>query len=260
MKKLHSLLSVFIISIMLCISAFAQNETYEVHTGTISGQILVKGDGPMKGGTVFFFNKKLGPPPSHNRYWRVPTHGMRVDQNGKFRVALPVGNYYMGASQKLSGEHLGPPLEGDLFFMSKDEKGNPKVHVISKNVNLDLGIIAEAEPFSTKNFVKEGVTSIEGAILDSQGNPVEGIVVFAFTSPVMMGRPLFISGRTDKDGLYVLRFHKGGKYYLRARVNYGGGPPSPDQVMGMYEKPLTIDTGESKKGIDITVTKVGISE
>jgi len=262
MRKLLALSSALIISIIMFSPAVALEDKYEATTGRITGQIFIKGDGPIKGGTVFFFDEQSGPPPSHTKYWRVPTHAFSVDKNGRFNVALPEGNYYMGASHKLSGERLGPPQEGDLFFMSQDMNKNPKLHRVEKNQTLDLGIISEAEPFSREMFAHEGITSVEGTIRDGKGKPVEGMLVFAFSSPIMVGRPLFISDRTHKDGKYLLRLYEGGKYYLRARVNYGGGPPSPDQVMGIYGdgKPLTVETGDIKTGIDITVGLIGITE
>jgi hypothetical protein len=262
MRKLVLFVPVLIMSIILCSSAFAIKGTHEVNTGSVTGQIVVKGQGPMSGGTVFFFDEVSGPPPSATKYWRVPTHAFKVDENGKFKAVLPEGKYYMGASKKLSGEPLGPPQDGDFFFISQDEKGNPKLHAVRKNEVIDMGIISEAVPFSKKTLVREGITSIEGTILNEKGKPVEGIIVFAFSTPTMVGRPLFVSYRSDKDGKYLLRLHAGGTYYLKARVNYEGGPPSADQIMGVYRdgQPLTIKTGETKKGIDIKVTRVGVSK
>ena len=88
------------------------------------------------------------------------------------------------------------------------------------------------------------------------------MLVFAFPSPMMFGRPLFVSERSDKDGKYLLRLYGGGKYYISSRTNYGGGPPTAEQTMGVYAKgqPLTLETGEVKKGIDITVATIGAPE
>lgn len=261
MRKLFLLAPVFIISVILCCSAFADERTHEVNTGTVTGLIVVKGKGPMTGGTVFFFNEASGPPPLHTKYWRVPTDAFRVDENGRFNAILLEGKYYMGAIKRLSGEPLGPPQDGDFFFISQDEKGNPKAFAVKKNEIVDMGT-SEALPFSRETLVKEGITSIEGATLNEKGNPVEGIIVFAFSTPTMVGRPLFVSDRADKDGKYLLRLSGGGTYYLKARVNYGGGPPSASQLMGIYRdgRPITIKTGETKKGVDIKVTKVGVAE
>jgi hypothetical protein len=74
---------------------------------------------------VYFFNEKAGPPPSATRYWRVPGEAFGTDGNGRFVAEIPEGRYYMGAIRKNSGEPVGPPGNGDPFFVSQDEKGNP---------------------------------------------------------------------------------------------------------------------------------------
>ena len=262
MKTAASLAAVFVASLIVSSCAFSPKEVREVRepgTGTVTGQMMTKGGVPMSGGIVFFFNETSGPPPSSTRYWRVPTDAFRIDEKGKFTAVLAAGRYYMGASRKFSGELLGPPQEGDLFFISQDAKGSPKLHPVAMNETLDMGVISEAAPFSRAGYEKEGITSVEGVVRDGRGNPVEGMLVFAFSTPTMVGRPLFVSDRTGKDGSYLLRLYDGGAYYLRARLNYGGGPPSADEVMGVYKdgKPLTLGTGEARKGIDITVIRIG---
>ena len=168
----------------------------------------------------------------------------------------------MGASKKLSGKLLGPPQEGDLFLIREDEKGEPKLHSVSQNITLDLGIISELAPFRAETLVTKGITTVEGIIVDKNGSPQEGMVVFAFQTPTMMGRPLFVSDRSGKDGKYFIRLHSGGSYYLSARTDYGGGPLSTNHLMGTYEKeqPLKIMHGDTKTGIDITVTGIGPAE
>jgi len=260
-KLLLSVLLPFI-SIILCVSVFAAEVQPGGKTGGVSGQIMIKGNGPLKGGTVFFFDEASGPPPSATKYWRVPTHAFRLDDNGRFDAVLPEGKYYMGASRKLSGEILGPPKEGDFFFISEDEKGNPYLHAIVQFKPLELGVISKATPFRRESLATEGVTSLEGIIRNEKGSPVKEMLVFAFSTPTMVGRPLFVSERSDKNGKYLLRLSGGGSYYLRARADYGGGPPSTDQIMGVYMsgKPVSVKTGEAMKGIDIRVSKVGIAE
>lgn len=262
MKKLHSLSSVLIFSLILCSSVFAADKTQTIITGSITGKIVVKEKGTMHGGTVFFFNQESGAPPSSTKYWRVPTHAFELDENGAFNAVLPEGKYYMGATHKLSGEKLGPPQDGDYFFINQDEKGNPILHTVTQFKPVDAGVISGAEIFNSKSLVTEGITMIQGTILDGKGSPVEGILVFAFSTPTMIGIPLFVSERSDKDGKYLLRLADGGKYYLRARAGYGGGPPSADQSIGIYKKggPISIAAGEAKQGIDITIHRVGVSD
>lgn len=262
MKKMLSSAIAFIMSIAFCGVIYAQQKMTQVKTGTISGKIAQEGKIPLTGGMVLFFSDKSGPPPSSTKYWRVPSHAFAIDEKGMFRATLPEGQYFMGATQKTSGEQLGPPSDGDLFFISQDRNGDPKLHTVKGNKNIDLGVISEAKPFSSKSLVTEGITSIQGMIMDEKGKPVEGMLVFAYPTPTMFGRPLFVSERSDKDGIYFLRLHGGGKYYLSSRTGYGGGPPSADQNLGSYAKgkPVILETGATVKGINITVSTPGFSD
>lgn len=260
MKRLLSTGILIVILAVFSISLAGDKEN-ESQTGFISGQVIVKGKGPMTGGMVNFFKEHSGPPPSATKYWRVPTHSFRTDDNGRFEAELRAGKYYMGATQKFSGEWLGPPKDGDYFFISSDADGNPKLHEVRQFKNLDMGVIEEAEPFNSESLVTDGVTSIKGKIIDRQGKAVEGMLVFGFPTSIMFGRPMFVSERTGKDGQFLLRVAGGGKYYLKARANYGG-PPTADQVMGVYDRgtAIEINTGEVKKGIDISVSTMGVPE
>jgi hypothetical protein len=72
----------------------------------------------------------------------------------------------------------------------------------------------------------------------------------------MVGKPLFISEKTGKDGRYILRVHQGGNYFLKIRNSYGGGAMKAGEIMGSYgqEKPMAVEvkTGAVAKGINIT--------
>jgi hypothetical protein len=261
MKRYRELLLILFAGFIFSSAVFAADAP-QGRTGVITGRIVIKDVGPMMGGTVFFFNETDGPPPSATKYWRVPTEAFSIDENAGFAAVLPEGRYYMGAIERLSDEPLGPPHEGDYFFISQDKKGKPKKYTVKKDITTDLGIVSGAKPFKRASLAKKGITAIEGRILGEKGVPAEGMMVFAFSTPTMVGRPLFVSERSDKEGRYLLRVHKGGKYYLRARANYGGGPPAVDEPMGVYKdgKPIVLNTGQRKKGVDISLIRAGIAE
>ena len=260
MKRLIFLVWGFVV-IFLISDVISAQEAKDVKTGTISGQIMIKGDGPMAGGRVFFFKDSSGPPPSREKYWRIPDYMTDIDNRGKFSVELPEGKYYMGAIKKVSEKkNIGPPDEGDLFFAGTNGKGMPKAYIIKQGEKTDVGVIAEAAPFK-RSVVKfdDGITAIEGMVIDKGAKPVEGALVFAFLSPSMVGRPLFASERTGKDGKYILRVHEGGKYYLRVRSVYGGGPPKEGEMIGDYDQkePIIADvkTGEKLQGVNIKIKR-----
>lgn len=255
MKK--SLLIFFITFILSAMPVFAG----EVDRGEVSGKLLIKGGAPMAGGIVAFFNERSGPPPAQDKYWRVPDEiadidedGKIIDEYGNFSLKLLEGKYYMWAIKRISGENVGPPREGDYFYSLRDEEGKQKSIVVIEGEYVDLGIIAGALPF--KSIIAEKITAIEGVILDMDKKPVGGAIVFAYTAATISAQPLFVSDITDDAGKYILRVHEGGKYYLRVRDVYGGGPFDGGPLMSGYSvTAVNVKTREIKKGTDITVIR-----
>jgi hypothetical protein len=261
MRRLSLLILMFVISLILCLPAFGEGN-HAVHVGTLTGRVVFKSPGPVKNGTVFFYNVESGPPPSATKYWRVPTEAFRLDAEGRFNASLKEGVYYMGAIMRLSTEPLGPPHEGDYFLISQDKKGVPLKYTVRKDTSFDAGSITGSRPFRQSSMVRAGLTSIEGTIMDAKGAPLEGMIVFAFSTSTLAGKPLFVTERSGKDGKYRLRLAEGGTYYLKARTTYEGGPPSAAEVMGTYKdgRPVVVKTGGKAKEINIEVRKVGVPE
>lgn len=229
----------------------------EIKTGWISGEIMIKDGGPMSKGMVVFFRADEGPVPDPNKYLRIPDEIADLDAEGKFRMQLMAGRYYLGAIKRMSGELIGPPQDGDYFFISRDSDGTPLPYSIKQARELNIGTLSEAVLF--KREIAEGVSGISGTIRDLKGEPVKGAIVFTYFTKTMTGLPLFTSYRTGEDGKYFISVARGGAYYLRVRDIYGGGPPVPGALMGGYgEKepaPVTVKTGKITKGIDITVVR-----
>lgn len=228
-------------------------------SGKITGKLVIKGGGPVADGMIYFFSAGKGPVPDYNKYWKIPDNVINTNDKGEFSIMLPEGKYYFGAIKRLSGKDVGPPAVGDYFHNGADEKGNLKELIVKKDKPLDIGILS-AVPFPGV-VIKDKLTAIEGKILFDDGKPVEGALVFAFISPEMKGRPAFVSGRTGKDGVYLLRVYEGGNYYLKVRDVYGGGALIAGEIIGVYGKnknmadPVAIKTGEIIKGADITVNR-----
>ncbi|MEN8263912.1 MAG: carboxypeptidase-like regulatory domain-containing protein [Nitrospirota bacterium] len=248
----------YILFLLVIVSAYAIPVfAEEIDTGWISGQMMIKDGGPMAGGIVVFFKADEGPVPDHDRYFRIPNEIANLDNKGKFRIALPAGRYFMGAIKRKSGELVGPPQNGDYFFMSQDTKGNPHAYTVKKDQKLDIGIISKAVPF--KRMVPKDVSGITGVIQNVNGVPLKGAIVFAYLTETMTGLPLFTSYRTGMDGKYLITMDRGGNYYLRVRDIYGGGPPVRGAIMGGYGQgkatAVNVKTGEITEGIDIKVIR-----
>lgn len=257
MNRLVILPSFFFLVALMGTGASAQ----EAGKGRIVGKLMIKDGGPMAGGSVFFFNDATGPPPSQEKYWRVPDNIAPIDAEGRFSVELSPGKYYFGAIKRISGEKdVGPPGDGDYFLKGQDVRGDPKPYFVKKGETTDIGTGAEGTPFKRATVkYSDGITAVEGFIFDTEGKPVEGVLVFGYLRPTTAGKPVFASDKTGKDGKYILRVHEGGKYYLKVRDVYGGGPPVAGAIVGSYwqQGPVEVSakTGEITKGIDIRVMR-----
>ncbi len=255
MKRLTFLTVFFFLIAAICASA------QEVGKGKMVGRLLIEDGRPMSGGAVFFFNDATGPPPSQEKYWRVPDVVAAIGDGGRFSVELPAGRYYMGAMKRNSQEkNFGPPGEGDYFLKGQDPGNKPKTYIVKRGETTDIGTIAEGKPFK-RTVVKYsgGITAIKGVVRDAEGKPVEGVAVFGYKKSITREKPLFASDRTGADGKYTLRVSEGGKYYLKVRDVYGGGPPKNGEIIGNYWQGVPVEasaeTGEITEGIDISVTR-----
>lgn len=245
---------------LIMLICFAEGTVFaaDARTGTISGKVMISDELPMANGLLFVFNEASGAPPSFDRYWRVPDEIATIDAKGKFTSVLAEGNYYLGAIKRKTGEDVGPLQEGDLFLPFFAD-GAPIKYSVTGGSLTDLGTISGAVPFK-KSILKtgDGVTAIAGMVTDALGKPLENALVFAFMTPAMVGKPMFISDKTGRDGNYLLRVYKGGNYYLKIRNTYGGGAMKAGEVMGSYgqDNPVAVkvETGVTVNGINIVGT------
>lgn len=215
---------------------------------TMTGTFLIKDGQPMSGGLFYVYNLATGPAPSPDKYWRVPDHAKALDDDGSFSIELPDGVYCVAAVQRLQGTlRVGPPEDGDFFLLSLDDKGESKKYQVKRGERLDVGTIRGARQIKTP-FLVAGTTAIEGSIQDEEGKRFEGAMAFAFLTPTIIGKPLFVSERSSKAGTFVLRVPEGGTYYIKFRDEFGGGPPQVGNVLdGIKEEPLvpvSVKTGE----------------
>ena len=248
----------FILIMLICFFNGVMALADGVKPGSISGRVMIDEDLPMANGQIFIFDDSTGAPPSFYKYWRVPDEVVNIGADGTFRAVLADGKYYLGAIKRKSDEEMGPLQEGDLFLPFY-ANGAPIKYAITDGSSIDLGIISGAMPFR-KSILKTGtgVTAIEGTVTNLRGKPLENALVFAFPTQAMVGKPLFISEKTGKDGKYLLRVYQGGNYYLKIRNSYGGGAMKAGEIMGSYgrDRPVAVGvkTGDTVKGIDITGT------
>lgn len=218
--------------------------------------ILAHKDGrPLAYGFVYLFDDSAGPPPVIERYWRIPNEIFELDEHGRLDIELPAGTYYLAYIKHNDPYDVGPPKKGETILISQDSKGQPVPYQLKSGEIRDLGKLAEAIPYDPAmvSTADRQITAIEGRIVSKDGKPVAGVPVFAFTSPVAIGRPLFTSERSDSDGRFLLRVDKGGIYHLKVRGHYGGGQPGHDSVLdgekGEALAAVEVETGQIVKGV-----------
>ncbi|RJR19584.1 MAG: carboxypeptidase regulatory-like domain-containing protein [Nitrospiraceae bacterium] len=259
LKLIRLILAVFII--IICGNAHAnetaQDAPEEVKKGTVTGRILLKDGTPLSWGQVMFYDYLSGPPPVPSRYERTPDISKTMDAEGRFKIEVPEGRYYIGAVKRLSGDRLGPPQEGDYIFRSLDEKGRPKEYSVQADKVLDVGTFTGAFQITDKELDERRITTaLKGTIVNQEWLPVADAVVIAFTEPYLGKKPLFASNKSDKDGKYILPLTEG-TYYLRVRNSFAAGPPEPGQIVGYYGEgtptPVSIKDCEVIEGIDFQV-------
>jgi hypothetical protein len=140
--------------VFIAIISFAAYVSAEdLHFGEMSGQLMIKDGGPLSKGMVVFFRADEGPVPDPDRYLRIPDEVADLDEKGFFSIRLPAGRYFMGAIKRMSGELIGPPYDGDYFFISRDSAMNPRIFVIEKDKNLKIGTISEAVLFKRSSLI-----------------------------------------------------------------------------------------------------------
>lgn len=237
--------------------------------GILSGKWITKNNSPMTGAQVLLFNTAFGPPPASEKYLRVPDATSSIDNDGKFSVQVLAGSYYLVMRKRAEEGTVGPPIDGDLQYYSRDKNGRARLFVVNAGNETNIGTISEATVFKKQQTKYEaGMTAIEGTVTDEDGKPVEGVRVFVYTSPKMSGRPQYASEGTGNDGKYVINVNDKGTYYLKVRSHYGGGKPASGELMGGYGKSPSpavaeVEKGDIKTGVDIIIkrfTAKGISE
>lgn len=239
-------------------SGDAPQEAASLDSGSISGRVMINAKKPMDSGIVLLFNEAMGPPPHPYKYWRIPDIINGTDKKGNFSVVVPQGTYYMMIAKKSPDGEIGPPKKTEFLYFHGDSKGNPKPIIVSAGAKLNLGLLNKSFLWSPKKVMEaKDITAVEGTVANMEGKPIGGAIVFAYLNSNAVGRPAFVSDRTDKDGKYQLRVYEGGTYYLKVRSVIGGGTPEAGEYQSATKEFLpvevTLKKGEQLKDIALKV-------
>ena len=232
-------LSVFILPLFLVLQSGQGN------AATISGRMLMKNGLPLSGGVAVAFDLQSDVIPAPGKYFRVPDFIAEIQNDGNFSLDMPPGEYAIGGVKRTDGR-AGPPRDGDVFFLLKDEKQNLKHFIVTKEESMKLGDLAEGEVFRQFSDPVELLTGITGRVLDRQGKPVSDVIVAAVFEKQSEKTNIFIAHETDSNGVFFLPLPSGGKYSLG--VWDSGGPQSASKL---FRKSLQVETGVILQGIDL---------
>ena len=226
----------------------------EPQTGVI-GRLVYQGE-PVARGFVYIYSESesglIG-----------PSYGdaIQSDEDGRFKLDLPSGRFFLAARKRADGARMGEPSAGDL---NANYPGNPVT--VKSGSYLELGDFklatvsasARAKKLNAGKF-EQTETRFEGKVVNRDGRSVEGIYVFAYLDSRMVGKPTHISAPTGPDGRFVLNLGDGGTYYLGARSTYGG-PLEPGEWVGTHDAQadhsVKINSGQVATLTDIIVREV----
>jgi hypothetical protein len=211
-----------------------------------------KADGAGIAGRVLFEDRPLGRAYVH--VYRDATTNFRgmglasvpAGEDGRFRIKLPPGKYYVLARKRQGGGMYGPPGKDDYIGYFP---GNPVVVRQGAFTPLLLEMTTRIDLLEQIWFT-EGSSAgwFEGDVVDAGGKPAEGFYVLFYTDEQLSGTPAFVAGPTDAKGHFRVRA-AAGKFHLLARSNLGG----PLEAGEWYGKALLPASG-APGGVRITVT------
>ena len=178
----------------------------------IAGRILFDGK-PLGRAYVQIYNEVAA------NFRGMGLSAVPAGEDGRFKVKLPPGRYYVLARKRQGGGMYGPPGRDDYvgYF-----PGNP-VEVRAGAFNrIDLEMTTRVDQLEA-NWSKGGESAgwFEGAVKDASAKPLAGIYVLFYADAAMSGTPALVAGPTDGEGTFKVRAAVG-TFHVLARSRLGG--------------------------------------
>ncbi len=218
----------------------------------ITGQVKLKEGGlPLAEAYVNIYpdavSNLLGP----SQYISSPT-----DAEGRYRLEVPPGTYYVVARKRMSGQPAGPLSQGDYY--SEHQRVNVAV-VEGTLAVVDLQVVPMKAPmFFQKSVVdKRTDTGVRGRLVDAAGKPVPGSFAVAYTDNDVRRLPDYASTLSDPQGNFTIYLPKEGVYYLAGRL-HAWDMPRPGELYGRLggeePAPVTVRQGSFVENVVIEMT------
>lgn len=225
--------------------------------GSVRGCVELAGHGAYRG-VASLWPAAAGKSPDPRRAIRPPLVSAPLGPDGCFTLQAAPGEYFVGTVVRATeGGWQGPPRPGDMVFLSPDADGKSLRATVSTGETVDIG--RHARGWRYAGFDASGASpTITGTLTGTDGKPVPGLLVFAFTDSSMSSDPLAVSDPSDSQGRYLLRLPEPATVYLRAREHYGRKSPADGGPMGIYSEggtPLavSVDSQGDKTERNLTI-------
>ena len=215
----------------------------------------VAGEGAGIAGQVLFEDKPLGR--AYVQVYRDAATNFRgmglaavpTGEDGRFRIKLPPGTYYVLARKRQGGGMYGPPGKDDYIGYLP---GNPVAVRPGTFTPLLLETTTRVDLLEEIWFTEgESAGWFEGNVIEAAGGkPAAGLYVLFYTDEEMSGTPAFVAGPTDAKGHFRVRA-AAGTFHLLARSNLGG----PLEVGEWHGTVVLAGGGPPAGGIRIGVSR-----
>jgi hypothetical protein len=170
-----------------------------------------------------------------------------VGKGGRFRVSVKPGKYFVIARKRSRGGMYGPMEIGDHFNYYP---GNPVMVDSGEQVRIWL------ETVTRVSQLEEGeapAPTVQGTVIDPEGNPVSGLRVFAYRPGEVRGSPLYFSEPSGPRGGFSLLVPMTGDFTLVAKKRFGG-PAAEGEYSGRLDE-LHLPLDQDSKEITIVVNR-----
>jgi hypothetical protein len=216
--------------------------------------VSVAGEGSGVAGQVLFEDKPLARAYVHvyrdagTNFRGMGLASVPAGEDGRFRIKLPPGSYYVLARKRQGGGMYGPPGRDDYVGYYP---GNPVA--VRSGAFATLQLEATTRIDLLEELWGTGGASagwFEGKVTDGAGKPAAGLYVLFYTDAAMSGAPAFVAGPTDAKGHFKVRA-AAGKFHLLARSNLGG----PLEAGEWYGTAVLVGGAAPPGGIRIGVSR-----
>ena len=170
-----------------------------------------------------------------------------VGKGGRFRVSVKPGKYFVIARKRSRGGMYGPMEIGDHFNYYP---GNPVIVSDGEKVRIRL------ETVTRVSQLEEGeapTPTVQGTVVDPDGNPVSGLRVFAYRPGEVRGHPLYFSEPSGSLGEFSLLIPVKGDFTLVAKERFGG-PAAEGEYSGRLEE-LHLPMAQGSEEVTIVVNR-----